>query len=79
MFTGRDFAGEEVVPSREEAGELPMLGVRDGGCVTAPGSTLPSALTPTQSAPSHPAPTVVSFSCSDSQGLRVLGTSAPLC
>lgn len=23
MFTGRDFAGEEVVPSREEAGECP--------------------------------------------------------
>lgn len=30
MFTGRDFAGEEVVPYREEAGEWPRLGAEMG-------------------------------------------------
>lgn len=70
---------EEAVPCVEEARDLPMLGARDGYCITAPGSTLSSALTLTDSAPSHPAPTVFSFSCSSSQGLRVLENSTRLC
>lgn len=78
MFTDGDFAGEEAVARREEAGELPMLGVR-WGLHHCPSSTLPSALTPTWSAPSHPAPTVFFFPCSDSQGLGMLGTLDPLC
>lgn len=30
MFTGRDFAGEEAVPYREEGEELPRLGAEMG-------------------------------------------------